>query len=116
MPTTHPNGGTMPRRNIAARAGHWSATNRKKAIFGWLAFVLIATVLGGMVGTQTLAQEDQGNGQSQVADRAVADAGFPEEAGEQILLQGKGTMKSDDPAFAAAARDVARRIDRVAHV
>ena len=36
--------------NLASRAGHWSATHRKRAIFGWLAFVLIATVLGGSVG------------------------------------------------------------------
>ena len=30
------------KRNIAARAGRWSAQHRKKAIFGWLAFVVIA--------------------------------------------------------------------------
>ena len=27
-------------RSLAARAGRWSATHRKKAIWGWLAFVL----------------------------------------------------------------------------
>ena len=33
-----------PTRNpgLAARAGRWSAQHRKKAIWGWLAFVLIA--------------------------------------------------------------------------
>ena len=31
-------------RNLAARAGRWSAQHRKKAIFGWLAFVIIAVV------------------------------------------------------------------------
>ena len=106
----------MQRRNIAARAGRWSATNRKKAIFGWLAFVLIATVLGGMAGTKTLAPEDQGNGQSQVADRAVADAGFPEEAGEQVLVQGRGSVRTDDAAFRAAVRDVTGRLEAIAHV
>ncbi len=28
--------------NFAARAGRWSAQHRKKAIFGWLAFVIVA--------------------------------------------------------------------------
>jgi putative drug exporter of the RND superfamily len=32
--------------NLAARAGRWSASHRKTAIFGWLAFVIVAVVLG----------------------------------------------------------------------
>ena len=32
----------QPSRNIAARAGRWSAQHRKKAIIGWLAFVILA--------------------------------------------------------------------------
>ena len=31
-----------PPKSIAARAGAWSARNRKKAILGWLAFVVVA--------------------------------------------------------------------------
>jgi hypothetical protein len=34
-------------KNLAARAGRWSAHHRKKAIFGWLAFVIVAVVVGG---------------------------------------------------------------------
>ena len=37
-------------RNLAARAGRWSATHRKTAIFGWILFVVLATVIGGKVG------------------------------------------------------------------
>ena len=33
-------------RGIAARAAHWSAAHRKKAIFGWLAFALVAFFVG----------------------------------------------------------------------
>jgi hypothetical protein len=29
---------------LAARAAHWSARHRKTAIFGWLAFVVIAAM------------------------------------------------------------------------
>ena len=50
----------MPKKTLAARAGHWSARHRKTAIFGWLAFVVIAFVLGGAIGTQTIKDEDSG--------------------------------------------------------
>ena len=63
---------TQP-RGIAARMGAWSAANRKKAIFGWFALIIIATVLGGAVGTKQLEDVELGNGQSKVADRAVED-------------------------------------------
>ena len=105
-----------PRRNLAARMGRWSASHRKTAIFGWLAFVLLATVLGGSVGMRTLDPEDAGNGSSQVADRAIAGAGFPDEVGEQVLIQGRGDVRAGDPAFAAAVRDVVARLERVPHV
>jgi RND superfamily putative drug exporter len=105
-----------PHRNIAARAGAWSARHRRKAILGWLAFVVIATLLGGSIGTKTLEPEDLGNGQSQVADRAIAAAGFASQADEQVLVQGRAGVRAGDPAFAAAVRDVARRLEAVPHV
>ncbi len=46
----------MRRRNLAARAGMWSAAHRKRAILGWLLFVVLAVVLGGSVGKQKIAQ------------------------------------------------------------
>ena len=87
----------MQSRNFAARAGRWSAQHRKKAILGWFAFVIIATVLGGMVGTKTLADEDTGNGESKRADQIVEAADFPEQTGETILVQGKDGLKVGDP-------------------
>jgi RND superfamily putative drug exporter len=106
----------LPHSNLAARAGRWSAQHRKTAIFGWLAFVAIAFVIGGMVGTKTLAQEDMGNGSSQVADRARADA-FPKEASEQVLVQAKGgDTTASDPAFRAAVADVSERLEEAGHV
>ena len=53
----------MPKRNLAARAGYWSAKHRKIAIGGWLAFVVAAFIIGGAIGTNTLADEDTGNGE-----------------------------------------------------
>ena len=62
--------------NIAARMGRWSAQHRKTAIFGWLAFVVASVVLGGMVGTKTIDQNDVNVGESRTADRIIRDAGF----------------------------------------
>ena len=60
--------------NLAARAGRWSAQHRKKAIFGWLAFVILAVFIGGSVGTRTLTDDEYGIGESGRADKAVSDA------------------------------------------
>src|SRR5829696_2327240 len=108
--------GKLPHSNLAARAGRWSAQHRKTAIFGWLAFVAIAFVIGGMVGTKTLAPEEQGNGSSRVADQARADS-FPKEAAESVLVQAKSAdTKASDPAFRAAVEDVTAQLGTAKHV
>jgi uncharacterized membrane protein YdfJ with MMPL/SSD domain len=103
-------------RNVAARAGAWSARHRRKAILGWIAFVILATVAGGMIGQQTLTDADTANGESRAAGQAIEDAGFPKQADEQVLLQAKGSLRSSDPAFAAAVRDVTRRLEATRYV
>src|SRR5262249_58346793 len=40
----------MHSNTFAARAGRWSAKHRKKAIWGWLAFVAVAFVIGNVIG------------------------------------------------------------------
>ena len=42
--------------NLAARMGRWSASHKKTAIFGWLAFIAVAFMLGNAVGTKQLDQ------------------------------------------------------------
>ena len=79
-------GGMEPSRNIAARAGRWSAQHRKAAVLGWLAFVVTAVVLGGLTGTKLLTDEEQGSGESARADKALAKA-FPQAADESVLVQ-----------------------------
>src|SRR6201991_175038 len=106
----------MPRRNLAARAGYWSARHRKTAIFGWLAFVVIAFVLGGAIGTNTLADEDTGNGESRVADTAIHRADFPDKASEQVLIKARnGDLKVSDPRFRAAVDDVVKNLEAAPH-
>src|SRR5215217_5367295 len=101
----------MQSRNFAARAGRWSAQHRKKAILGWFAFVILATVIGGMVGTKTLADEDTGNGESKRGDQIVEAAGFPEQTTETILVQGRNGLKVGDPKFTAAVQDVVTKLE-----
>ena len=52
------------KRNLAARAGRWSTQHRKKAIIGWLVFVVLAVFAGGSFGTNTLKDDQSGVGES----------------------------------------------------
>jgi RND superfamily putative drug exporter len=107
----------MSKHNLAARAGHWSARHRKLAIGGWLAFVIAAFVLGGAIGTNTLADEDSGNGESRVADTAISKANFPETADEQVLVQARdGKLNLKAPATRAGIEDTVARLERAKHV
>ena len=107
----------MPKRNLAARAGYWSATHRKLAIGGWLAFVIIAFVLGGVIGTKSLSDEETGNGESRAADTAIARADFPEKADEQVLVQARdGSLTATDPKFRQGVDQVVAKLERTKHV
>jgi uncharacterized membrane protein YdfJ with MMPL/SSD domain len=103
-------------QNLASRAARWSAGHRKTAIFGWLAFVVIAVFLAGAVGQKTIADEDYGNGSSKTADKAIAAANFRDAAEEQVLVQGKGSVKVGDAQFTTAVKDVVNRLDKTAQV
>jgi uncharacterized membrane protein YdfJ with MMPL/SSD domain len=99
----------LPQKNLAARAGRWSAQHRKTAVFGWLAFVILAFVIGSNIGTKTLSQDEESRtGESGRAAAIVEDA-FPEVAGEQVFIQSK-SHSSADPGFRAAVKDVAQRL------
>ncbi len=100
----------MQPRNLAARAGRWSAQHRKAAILGWVLFVVLATVLGGRVGLNEIDESASGSGESKRGDMLVEAAGFPDQAGEQVLVQGKGSIKSADPRVTAAVKDVVNRL------
>ena len=96
--------------NLAARAGRWSTQHRKKAIIGWLVFVVLAVFVGGSVGTNTLKDDNSGVGESGRLDKITGKA-FPDEAGESILVQSKNGARQNDPEFRAAVADVMNRID-----
>jgi RND superfamily putative drug exporter len=106
-------GATAPARtNVAARMGRWSAHHRKAAIVGWLVFVVVAFVLGGVVGTKQLTDADAQPGEAGRAARISAQAGFDRGDPESVLVQST-TLKASDPAFAAAVQQLEHTLGRL---
>ena len=96
------------KRGVAARVGSWSARHKKSVLAGWLTFVVLSVVLGGMVGTNKLTKADQFTGQSGRAEKTLEQR-FPTPAHEEALIHSP-TLDVHDPAFAAAIRDVKARV------
>jgi uncharacterized membrane protein YdfJ with MMPL/SSD domain len=101
-------------KGLAARAGRWSAQHRKTAIWGWLAFVVLAFMIGGAVGTKSLQQDQLGVGESGRASTTIEHA-FPRSADELVLVQ-SGSVKATDPSFRAVVTDTQRRLAKVPYV
>jgi uncharacterized membrane protein YdfJ with MMPL/SSD domain len=98
--------------NLAARMGRWSASHRKLAIFGWLAFVAAALVLGGVVGTKQLSDAGSQPGEAGRAARIYAQAGFDRGAPESVLVQ-SATLKASDAEFSSAVHELERVLGRL---
>jgi len=96
------------RRNIAARVGHWSATHRKVAIWGWIAFVLVAVFIGRAVGQNTIHGADNFSGESGTAEKALYGHGLRPNT-EHVFFQSK-TLTIHDPQYRAAVIDAATRL------
>ena len=95
--------------NFTARVGRWSVRHRKTAIFGWLAFVLVALFIGMNVFPQKEIDANSGMpGESGQAAEAM-DGAFPEKSSEQVLVQSK-QLSAGDPGFKAAVNDVTGRL------
>jgi RND superfamily putative drug exporter len=105
----------MQAKGIAARAGRWSTEHRKSAIWGWLAFVVVAFVIGGSVGSKELEAHDRYQGESGVAEKAIVDAGMKPPAGESVLIK-SDTLTTEDRAFNAAIADLSLRVEKVPEI
>ena len=109
----HRNEHTPRSQNLPARMGRWSAAHWKTATFGWLAFVILAFMLGGMVGVRNI-DNTAGPGESGRMDR-ILEAGFKQPASEQILIQ-SGSARVGTAAFDAVIADVVARISAIEDV
>ena len=98
------------RHNIAARMGRWSASHRKSAIFGWLAFVAVAFALGGVVGMVHLPMDEAGAGEARRAQMMIKESDRPKRTSESVLVQPR-TEGASGAAFEAAIADVAATLE-----
>ena len=95
--------------NITARIGRWSVQHRRKAIFGWLAFVLISALVGfNVLPQKEIEQNASGPGESGQAAR-VLNGAFEDKASEQVLVQ-SNRLAAGDAQFRAAVADVTKRL------
>jgi putative drug exporter of the RND superfamily len=95
--------------NTAGRMGRWSARHRAIAFFGWLAFVAVATFVGTAVGTKTITDAENGNGDTARAARAIDASGLSQPASEDVLVQTRNG-KPDVTALRAGVRDVVHAV------
>ena len=105
------NGAPAPRpvsHNLAARMGRWSSRHRKKAFWGWLAFVILAFAIGNAMGSTQISDVDQNTGESREAEAALDRAGLRPHA-EVVFIQ-SDELTIEDPQFRAAVEDVTTRL------
>ena len=91
-------------QNLAARMARWSARHRKRAFWGWIAFVIVAFAMGNMVGSTPISDVDQWSGESHDAEAALDRAGL-RPTSEVVFLQ-SDKLTVEDPEFRAAVADV----------
>jgi uncharacterized membrane protein YdfJ with MMPL/SSD domain len=96
----------QPRRstNPAGRMARWSAQHRKKAIFGWLAFVVVLFAISFVSPMKTIVFETSGPGESGRADTIIYED-FKQPAGESVLIQSR-SLTAGDPHFRATIQAV----------
>ncbi len=109
--TTPPGNSRRPKRtrNLTSRIADWSASHRKTAIFGWLAFVVAAVALGGSVGTRTLSDTDLSTGENQRAEVALEASGLRPNS-EVVLVQNQD-LTADSAEFSAVVDEVAAGLE-----
>jgi RND superfamily putative drug exporter len=101
-------------RNFAGRAAHWSATHRKTAILGWIAFVVVAVMVGNAVGQKQIHGADQFSGEAGRAEQALYDSGLRPN-NESVLVQDQSKTIAD-PEFRAAITELTERLSRAKDV
>jgi RND superfamily putative drug exporter len=100
--------------NVAARMAVWSSRHRRRAFWGWLAFVIVVFALGNAVGTTQISDVDQFSGESHRAEVALDRAGL--RPVKEVVFVQSGKLTAKDPEFRAAVTDVTRRLSRVPYV
>jgi uncharacterized membrane protein YdfJ with MMPL/SSD domain len=95
--------------NLAGRAGRWSAAHWKTAAFGWLAFAVLAVVVGNAVGAKQMKSWAIANGDSRKAEQILDEASFKLPARESVLIQSAWSGVSSQ-AFSSAVAGVVQTL------
>ncbi|MGH3302398.1 MAG: MMPL family transporter, partial [Streptosporangiaceae bacterium] len=107
---------TSPRRArppaVEAIAG-WSARHRKTAVFGWLALVAVAYLIGQLLGSPSVQQNDLG--QAGQAEHTLERLGVTTPTTEAVLIQARtpGARFATDPAMRRAVSQVTAALSRL---
>jgi uncharacterized membrane protein YdfJ with MMPL/SSD domain len=110
-----PSNGRAPRvKNVAARMGRWSATHRKTAIWGWLVFVVIAVLIGNMIGQNKIHGADQFSGEAGRAEQTLEGAGLRPNTEHVFIQSNQFTIR--DPRFRSAVIQATNRLGHADHV
>ena len=79
----------MTNTNLAGRIGRWSAQHRKKAIFGWLTFVIVSLTVGfNLVPAKEIEGQSGLPGETGQAARALEGA-FPTRLRSRFLFRAR---------------------------
>ncbi|HXW46207.1 MAG TPA: MMPL family transporter [Streptosporangiaceae bacterium] len=114
VPSTHvtpPHRRTRPPA-VEAIAG-WSARHRKTAVFGWLGLVVLAYLVGQLLGTPSLPQNDVG--QAGQAERTLQHLGLTSPTAEEVLIQARtpGATFAGSPVMRQAVSQVTAALSRL---
>ncbi|WP_431044786.1 MMPL family transporter [Streptomyces sp. P1-3] len=99
------------RQNLAARLGGWSTRHRKTAIIGWLLFVVVAAVVGGITGSKEMTDSEGGAGDSARAEKILEDARLDTPAAETVMVR-----SAEPDGWRDAARELAVRLEKTGEV
>ena len=97
---------------VEAIAG-WSTRHRKTVLFGWLALVAVAYLIGQLLGAPSLPQNDLG--QAGQAEQTLQHLGVATPSSEEVLIQARtpGATFATDPAMRQAVSQVVAALSRV---
>ena len=73
--------------NLAGRMGRWSARHRRTAVFGWLAFVVLAVAAGQPGAAGELTNAERTVGPAAQAQHILDAHGWKQPASEMVLVQ-----------------------------
>ena len=91
----------MQPQNLAGRAGRWSARHWSWALFCWLAFAILAVVLGSAAGHVQMKDSEYASGEAAKGLELLSQGGLVQPARENVLVQSRRYNVSD-PVFVAA--------------